>query len=104
MKKIMLNKIVNNLNDKKIDELSFNNKLLIKKIYPDIDKDSLIRCDLYEGKKIHILITINGITKRLSFKSKQSSVIFKGDVKEVISFLFSIGISYETIRIILDYL
>ena len=104
MKKILLNKIVNNLNGKKIEQLSFNNKLLIKKIFPNIDKNSLIKCDLYEGKKINISITINNVTKRITFMSKQSSVIFNGDMKEVVSFLFAIGASYEIIKIILDYL
>lgn len=102
MKKRTLDIFVFNLNNKVFNELTLNNKKLIKAIYPNVDDNDVIVCQKYKGRKIDLSITVNQKTHYLSFKRNISFVVYKGDVKEIVSFLFSIGSSYNVIKALLN--
>lgn len=104
MKKTILNKIVSNLNDKCYFELSLNYKKLIIQAFPNINEKDLIRCELFNGRKIDIYVSVNNEIRYISLKSKGSFSVYKGDIRNIFSLLFSIGMSYSAIRGVKDYL
>ena len=104
MKKTTLYTFVQTLNGKRFIDLNFNNQKIIKTVFPEIHDNCVIRCAMYQGRKIDLAITVNEITKYLAFRSNKSFVAYKGDVKEIIRVLFSIGLSYETINVLLKFI
>ena len=103
MRKSLKNKFVELLNEKKYCELNLNFKNMVKSMFPSIKNQDLILCDSNKGTKIDLIIQVNNIKKNLSVKSKNMICVYKGDVKRLISFMFSIGLSYNCVSSLLSY-
>ena len=103
MRKSMKNNFVEMLDNKRYYELNTNLKDMVKSIFPFVKSQDLIKCQLYKGKKVDLIIKINTVSKNVSLKSQNIICVYKGDIKTLLSFLFSIGISYRGVSAILSY-
>ena len=103
MRKSLKNKFIEVLNEKKYCELNLNFKNMVKGMFPSVKNQDLILCQSYNGVKVDLIIQVNNIKKNLSIKNKNTICVYKGDVKRLISFMFSIGLSYNCISSLLSY-
>ena len=103
MRKSLKNKFIEVLNEKKYCELNLNFKNMVKYMFPSVKNQDLILCQSNKGTKVDLIIKVNNIKKNLSVKSKDMICVYKGDVKRLISFMFSIGLSYNCISSLLSY-
>lgn len=95
-------KVVQNLNGNSFRTLSEVYKLLIKKIFPDIKEDSLIKSGTIRGfMKADIFIEAEGKKVNVSLKTGTARVIHQERVQTFIGYLRSKGISDETLKTIL---
>lgn len=103
MKKSKIRLMVELLNNKQYKELNINYKDIIKVIFPHVDEDDILNCYQFKGNKVDLIIVCKGVYKYISVRGKTSFFVFKGDLKILTKFLFSIGFSYNAVSEILSF-
>lgn len=96
-------RIINQLNNKRYEELSENFQKFIKYMFNDIRKTDLILCRKYIGKKIDFVISVNNIEKNIAFTTGDIVNVYTNRVYDFVLFLVSINVSSKSILALLNY-
>lgn len=91
------------LNNQVFDDLTSHLKNFIKTMFPDVKDNDVILCKKFHGRNINFLITINDITKTVSVKTGNTSVVYKDYVYKFMVNLLIINASPSTSYSIIKY-
>ena len=96
--------MVNELNEKKYEELTDNCKNFIEGIFGKVKDDDLILCRQIDGyTKPDFFVKIDDYIHYVSMKSGSATQVDEENIKDFIIFLRSIGISNHTLATILYF-
>lgn len=94
----------NALNKKKFKDLSNNLRTFIRDIFGVVNEKDKIYCSKVEGRyKPDIAVRIKDKTKFVSIKSGRATTMHEENIKEVVLFLRSLGLSVESQKLFLYY-
>lgn len=95
--------ILRALHNMRYCDLSENFQKFVKYIFPNIKSNDLIICKKHSGSKIAFSIIVDGQSKNISVQSGDIVLVYKGRIKEFVTFLKSINVSKECIYSLLLY-
>ena len=96
--------IVNALNEKKYKDINNNLRTMLRDMYGVINEDDIVLCKKTEDFiKPDISISINDRTKYVSIKSGRATTMHAENIKEVVLFFRSLGLSKESQKLLLLY-
>lgn len=84
-------------------DLSYNLQRFIKYVYKDINKNDLILCKKFNGKKIDFVLSVNSIEKNISLKNGDNVCIYRDRISNLILFLLSLNVSKDCLLALLHY-
>lgn len=95
---------IEQINNKKINELTFLIQELILFLFPHIKSDSIIKCyKNIEYEKGDIIIQVGSVRKYISIKMGHKNSVHCESIKKFKKFLGSLNVSHHTINEILRY-
>ena len=71
------NELILSLDNKLFSDLSKNLKEMVKTIFPDIKNKDIISCKAVNSINHNMILAVNGISKNISVKTGNTSLIFK---------------------------
>lgn len=96
------NKIVNEINNKKINDMNPNMRSFMKELFGNIDEKITFKASLFtRTSKPDIFITYKNRMKFISIKSGKTDSLHFENIKEFVLFLRELGVSQETQKTIL---
>lgn len=98
------NEFINYFNDKRISELNPMAESLVKILFSDAKDDDVIKTTYrFDKTKSDFLLSINGVTKRISVKSGRCNSVHLESIETFVNFLRETGISEGIIEKFLYY-
>ena len=91
------------LNLKKYKDLNSNLKKFIKALFPNVKNDELVFCKKNNGSKIDLIVSLGSVSKNIALFKEGICCVYRDKVKNLISFLLSIGVSNKCVLALLSY-
>jgi hypothetical protein len=91
------------LDNKVFSELSKNLKEMVKTIFPTVKNKDIIFCKLVNNINHNMTLTVNGVSKNISVKTGNTSLIFKDRMSALIGQLLTLKVSNTTLFSIIRY-
>ena len=95
--------LINNLHNRKYEDLNANLRKFIKAMFPKIKDDSIIFCFETFSSKIDLIIEVNNVRKNIAIKNGDIVCIYKDNIIKFITFLYSISVSSQCVYALMRY-